>query len=274
MADRISEEAVRKAVNALLKWKTKLQPQSHHQYEEDGEAKAEAEAEAESDDSIYLSLTLKKAPPQQLTLTPHRIPLRHSLLPKTHSQLNFCLIVDGKKIKSEAAHKILKNQNFPFTLKVMKLSKIKSDYKSFETKKKLHDSFDLFFAAKGVVPFLPMVLGKVFYSKKRKVPVTVDLKADGSNWKEEIERASNSSLLFLSSGTCSAVRVGKWGVTEGQEIVENVFEAIDGVLDIPIPKKWGGVRCFHLKFSDSLALPIYEHQPTALLVGEKRKRTV
>ncbi|KAK4423313.1 Ribosomal L1 domain-containing protein 1 [Sesamum alatum] len=256
--DRIKEDVVRKAVNALLKWKKKkkLYSQSDHEFAHERE---EEEEEEDGDDFIYLSVTLKKVPTQDLTRTPHQILLRHSLLSQDYSNLNCCLIVDGKKITSETAHKMLKAKGIPSIKQVLKVSKLKSDYKSFDSKKKLYDSFDVFLAVKSVVPLLPKVLGKVFYSKKKKIPVPVDLRADGSNWKEEIEKACKSSLLWLSGGTCSALRVGRWGLTESEEIVENVFEAIAGVLEI-VPKKWGGIRCFHLKFSDSLALPVYDYQ--------------
>lgn len=119
---------------------------------------------------------------------------------------------------------------------------------------------------------LPKVLGSVFYKKRKKIPVVVELGADGGNWKEEIERACKSSLWCLSGGTCSMVRVGRWGVTEGEEIVENVFDAVDGVVAIA-PSKWSGIRCLHLKFSDSLALPVYSKAgEVCSLVGVKRKR--
>ncbi|KAL8520716.1 hypothetical protein ACS0TY_011313 [Phlomoides rotata] len=269
--EKINEDSLRKAVNALLKWKKKkllLHSQSDHPEEAE---------EEEGDDFIYLSITLKKVPPRDRTLAPHRIPLRHCLLSRDYSALNLCLIVDGKRITSELAHKVLKAQAIPHIKQILKLSKLKSDYKSFESKKTLYDSYDVFFATKSAVPLLPGVLGRVFYKKKGKIPVPVDLRADGSNWKEEIERACNSSLLCLGSGTCSAVRVGRWGVTEGEEIMENVFEAIDSVLQI-VPKKWGGIKCLHLKFSDSVALPIYEHQSNLDKRGDdgsgrKRKRS-
>ncbi|CAA0827260.1 Ribosomal protein L1p/L10e family [Striga hermonthica] len=256
--DRIKEDTVRKAVTALLKWKKKKKfisksdlEKRHHEEEE--------HHEDESDDFVYLSVTLKKAPPKTHTLAPHRIPLRHSLLPVDYSALNLCLIVDGKTITSESAQKILAARGIPFIRRVFKLSKLKSDYKSFESKQKLYNSFDVFMADKRIVSLLPKVMGKVFYKKKRKIPVPLELNADGSNWKEEMEKAYNSSLLCLSSGTCSAVRVGKWGVNEGDEIVENVFEAVDGVIKV-VPRKWSGIMCFHLKFSDSIALPIYERK--------------
>ncbi|KAL8483998.1 hypothetical protein ACS0TY_026622 [Phlomoides rotata] len=159
-----------------------------------------------------------------------------------------------KRITSELAHKVLKAQAIPYIKQILNLSKLKPDYKSFEWKKTLYDSYDVFFATKSAVSLLPGVLGRVLYNKKRKIPVPVDLRAYGSNWKGEIERACNSSLLCLGSGTCSAVRSRRWGVTKGEEIMENVFEAIDSVLQI-VPKKWGGIKCLHLKFSNSVALP-------------------
>ncbi|XP_075496648.1 uncharacterized protein LOC142533685 [Primulina tabacum] len=264
----IEEETVLKAVKALLKWKN-LQLKSQQNSENE---------EGETDDFMYLSMTLRKVLPENLTLAPHRIRLRHSLFSHDGSSLsNTCLIIDGKRITSEGAHKILESQGIPIS-QVIKLSKLKSDYKSFDSKKKLYDSFDVFFAVKGVIPLLPKVLGRVFYNKKKKIPVPVDLRVNG-DWKEEMEKAFASSLLCLSGGTCSAVRVGRWGVMERDDIVENVFQAVDGLIEI-VPKKWGGIKCFHLKFSDSVALPIYEYQPAlvtdddkvGLVVGNKSKR--
>lgn len=268
--ERINEDRVRKATNALLKWKKKsLLSLSHNENGAD---------EEETDDFIYLSVTLKKVPPRNLTLAPHRILLRRPILSEDYSSLNICLIVDGKRITAESARKILLAQGIPYIKQVFKLPKLKSDYNSFESKKNLYESFDLFLADKRVVDSLPKVLGRVFYKKRKKIPVEVDL---GGDWKEEIERARKSSLWCLSSGTCSAVRVGRWGVMGTEEIVENVLDAVDGVVGI-VPKKWNGIRCLHLKFSDSLALPFFEQDSKvggevgggdSSLVGVKRKRT-
>ncbi|XP_047975657.1 ribosomal L1 domain-containing protein 1-like [Salvia hispanica] len=246
--ERINEDGVRKATNALLKWKKKsLLSHSH-----DGNAANEEEA----DDFIYLSVTLKKVPPRNLSAAPHQILLRRSLLSQDYTASNICLIVDGKRITAESAQKILLAKGIPFVKKVFKLGKLKSDYDSFESKKKLFDSFDLFLADKSVEAVLPKVLGRVFYKKRKKIPVAVDLRGD---WKEELERACRSSLWCLSGGTCSSVRVGRLGEMESGEIVENVLDAVDGVVGI-LPRKWGGIRCLHLKLSDSLALPIYEDE--------------
>lgn len=179
-----------------------------------------------------------------------------------------CLIIDDRPksnlTKSDAQKKI-QSENIPIS-KVLKLSKLASDYRAFEAKRKLCNSYDMFLADKRVVPLLPRLLGKQFF-KKRKVPVPLDLKK--KNWKEQVEKACSSGLLNIRTGTCSVVRVAKLSM-ERDEIVDNVVAAIDGVVEI-VPKKWGNVRSFHVKFLESLALPVYQAVPDMKLKIEGGK---
>ncbi|KAK4373440.1 hypothetical protein RND71_008824 [Anisodus tanguticus] len=264
---KINEEQVRKAVNALLKWK-KLHSKKTDNLNSLSE---EEETEVLDDNFIYLQLTLKKIPPKELT-NPHKITLFHPI----QSFSNICLIIDDRpkkphnsktKLDVETVQKKLKSLEIPIT-KVLKFTKLKAEYKSFEAKRVLYGSYELFLADKRVVNLLPGVLGKQFYKKKRKVPVPVDLRRD-SNWKEEIERAFSSTLLCLGSGTCSVLKVGRNGMESG-EVMENVLGAIEGIVEF-VPKKMGGVRAFHLKFSESLALPVYEVLPDQRENIEKKK---
>lgn len=119
------------------------------------------------------------------------------------------------------------------------------------------------------MPLLPRLLGKCFF-KKRKIPVPVDLKK--GNWKEQVERACKSAMLFMRSGTCSVVRVAKLGMERGQ-IVENVVAAIQGVVEV-VPKNWGNVRSLHLKLLESVALPVYQTVPDLKLKIEGEFETV
>lgn len=146
-------------------------------------------------------------------------------------------------------------ENLPVS-KVIKFTKLKSDYKAFESKRKLCDSYELFLADKRIVPLLPKAIGRHFY-KKKKVPVPVEL--GRKNWKEQIDRVCSSALYFVSTGTCSVVKVAK-GSMRKEEIVENLVAAVDGIVEV-VPKKWGNVRSIHLKYSDSLALPVYQALP-------------
>ncbi|XP_057467130.1 uncharacterized protein LOC130756603 [Actinidia eriantha] len=254
-AAKVSSETAERAVNALLNWRNTNSKTPKPQLLD------------QPDDFIYLVLTLNKIPPASRT-NAHKIPLPHSLHNDGVSEL--CLIIDDRpkspKLTSDAAKAKIRAENIPIT-KVLKLSKLKSDYKPFEAKRKLCDSYDMFFVDKRVVHLLPKLVGKQFF-KKSKIPMPVDL--THKNWKEQIEKASTSALLYLRTGTCSVVRVGKASMERG-EIVENVVAAVDGVVDV-VPKKWAGVRSFHLKFSESLALPIYQVLPDMKLKIEGKAK--
>ncbi|KAL5079103.1 hypothetical protein RYX36_007524 [Vicia faba] len=240
-------ETITKAVDSLLKWhKSRLETEKPKLFEEE--------------DFVYLVLTLKKIPTNG-RVNPHKIPIPHSLLSPSSEQ---CLIIDdrankpGRLTKDEAKKKI-QSESIPVS-KILKLSKLTTNYRPFEAKRKLCNSYDLFFADKSVVPLLPRLLGKQFF-KKRKVPVQVDLKK--RNWKEQIEKALSSALLFLRTGTCSVLKVAKMSM-ERDEIVENVVAAMEGVVGV-FPKKWGVVRSFHVKLLESVALPVYQAVPDVRL---------
>ena len=238
---RVSPKTVEKAVKALLKWSN-------------GKSQIQKPRLLDEDEFLYLILTLKKIPPKD-RVNAYKVPLSHSL----HSESSeLCLIIDDRSksgLTKDNAMKKIKSEAIPVS-KVLKLSKLKSDYRPFESKRKLCDSYDMFLADRRVVPLLPRLLGKQFF-KKKKIPVPVDLKH--KNWKEQIEKACGSALLFLRTGTCSVARVAKASMGS-DEIVENVVAAINGIVEI-VPRKWGNVRSFHLKLLESLALPIYQALP-------------
>ncbi|XP_015170499.1 ribosomal L1 domain-containing protein 1-like [Solanum tuberosum] len=275
---KINEDQVRKAVKALLKWQ-KLQSKKTHEPQNLNSLSDEEENEEDGvvdDNFIYLQLTLKKIPPKELT-TPHKITLPNPFFHPLESFANICLIIDDRprkphnsktKLDVETVLKKLKSEGISIT-KVLKFTKLKSEYKSFDSKLDLYGSYELFLADKRVMNLLPGLLGKQFYKKKRKVPVPVDLRGN-SSWKEEIERACSSTLLCLGSGTCSVLKIGRGGMENG-EVMENVLAAIDGIVEF-VPKKLNGVRAFHLKFSDSLALPVYEDLPDQSANTEKKKK--
>ncbi|KAJ6881467.1 hypothetical protein NC651_028143 [Populus alba x Populus x berolinensis] len=184
----------------------------------------------------------------------HKIPLPCPLTNPLTEAPELCLIIDDKPksgLNKDAAKKKIQNDNIPIS-KIIKISKLKTDYRPFKAKRKLCDSYDMFFADKRVVPLLPkMLLGKQFF-KKKKISMTLDLKHQ--NWKEQIDKACGSTLLFLRTGTCSVVKVGRVSMSR-EEISKNVMAAINGIAEI-VPRKWGGIRSFHLKLLDSLALPL------------------
>ncbi|KAJ6287953.1 hypothetical protein OIU76_027743 [Salix suchowensis] len=217
----VSPKTVEKAVNALLKWRSsKLNTRKPQLLEQD--------------EFFYLILTLKKIPQKGVSrINAHKIPLPNSLINPLNEAPELCLIIDDRPksgLNKDGAKKKIQNDNIPIS-KIIKLSKLKTDYRPFEAKRKLCDSYDMFFADKRVVPLLPKMLGKQFF-KKKKIPVTLDLKHH--NWKEQIDRACGSALLYLRSGTCSVVKVGRISMSR-EEIGKNVMAAINGIADIAVP---------------------------------------
>ncbi|KAM0005669.1 putative ribosomal protein L1 [Helianthus debilis subsp. tardiflorus] len=140
------DAAAAAAVDALLKWKTKQSDSQNPQL-------------LPQDDFIYLNLTLKKIPQKGSIngprANPNKIPLPHPIVSTNFSEI--CLIIDDRptsKLTSAIAKKKIKEEGISVT-KVLKLSKLRTDYKPFEAKRKLCDSYDMFFADKRVVTLLP-----------------------------------------------------------------------------------------------------------------------
>ncbi|KAG2325515.1 hypothetical protein Bca52824_008243 [Brassica carinata] len=245
----VSPKTVDGAVTALLKWRAE-------------KSKTEKPQLLEQDEFIYLIVTLKKIPQTNRT-KPHRIPLPHPLITTeeeedSSSPPELCLIIDDRAksgLTKEDARRKIESDGVPIT-KILRLSKLRTDYKAFESKRKLCDSYEMFFADRRVIPLLPRLIGKKFFSSK-KLPVGVDLKH--RNWKEQVERGCGSAMLFVRTGTCSVVKVGKLSMGR-EEIVENVMETLSGVVEV-LPNKWKYVRSLHLKLSESVALPVYQSVP-------------
>ncbi|KAL9240677.1 hypothetical protein vseg_014868 [Gypsophila vaccaria] len=236
---KVPTTAVESAVTALLNWKTTSSTSSKPQL-------------LPTDEFVYLIVTLTKIPAKS-RVNAYKLPLPHALY--TAENAEYCLFVHDDK--SKTAKKKIEEESLPIT-KVIKLSKLRKEYKAHEQKRKLCDSYDVFLAEKGIVPLLPNVLGKWFY-KKKKVPVRVELR--GGRWGEKIERIGKEALLYLSTGSCCVVKVARATMTRG-EIVENVVAAVEGVGKV-VKNGWGGVRSLNLKLAESVALPLYQAVPEA-----------
>uniref|UniRef100_A0A2P2Q789 Uncharacterized protein MANES_01G152900 n=1 Tax=Rhizophora mucronata TaxID=61149 RepID=A0A2P2Q789_RHIMU len=254
----VSLKTARRAINALLKWRAE-------------KSKTQKPQLLEEDEFVYLVLSLKKIPQKGdglRRINAHKISLPNPLINSPDDNSQLCLVIDDRPksgLSKDAAKKKIENESIPIS-KIIKISKLKTDYRPFESKRKLCDSFDLFLADKRVIPVLPKLLGKQFF-KKKKIPVGVDLKHQ--NWKEQIERVCRSALLFLGTGTCSVVKIGKVSMNR-EDIVKNVVAAINGIADM-VPRKWDGIRSLHLKLLDSLALPLYQAVPDLKLKIETSK---
>lgn len=247
-ASRVSRDTVTSAVSKLGEWMRHRSAASKPQLLLD-----------DRDDFFTLQLSLHRMPAKG-RVNPFLLPVPHPLFPLSDPSLSpsLFLIVDDRSPDSPPPSKILeeaKEYNLPVS-EVVGLSTLRTDYRPYESRRKLCGSHDLFLADKQILPLLSRVLGKVFFQKK-KMPLSVNFSRPG--WKEQIKRILDSTFFYVRTGTCSGIRVGRLSM-EVEQIVDNVEAVIDEAVD-KIPKHWGNVRSLHLKAVDSVALPIYQALP-------------
>lgn len=217
----------------------------------------------------------------QKRLKPRKVLLPHSL--HTSPNTSICLITPEpqRQFKDAVAH-----PSFPTTLskritKVISIQKLEAKYRSFESRRQLRDSFDLFLADDRIVTYLAKFLGKTFYNTTAKRPIPVSLEAskprerksaalpstklrkEPSDTKsiaappllaKEIERTLFTAQINLSPSTTTAVRVGLASYTPEQLAanIEAVMASLAGKL-----VGWKNVRAVHVKGPNTMALPIW-----------------
>lgn len=145
----LDREQVKKAVVALLKHESA-----------GGAQKKKAQLFEESDAKVIsLVLGMKEFPKIKRT-KPHQIAIPHSL----HSESEICIIV---KDPQKALKERLEADPIDGVVKVIGLTKLRDNYKTFEAKRNLCDSYDLFMVDRRVLPMLPKLIGKSFFVKKK-----------------------------------------------------------------------------------------------------------
>ncbi|CAL4909512.1 unnamed protein product [Urochloa decumbens] len=242
----VPRETVAGAVASLTKWMKKRAAEAPPNLLAD-----------ERDDLVVLQLSLRRVPASPTT-KPRLLPLPHTVV--GHDGASVCVISDDRpNSRSPPASDILdtsKTRNRVPVSEVIPLSTLRTDYRPYESRRRLAASHDLFIADRAILPLLPRVLGKAFYSTK-KAPIGVDFTR--GQWPDKVHKVLNSAFLYLRSGTCSGIKVGRLDMKE-EEIVENVMAAVEAAVE-KVPKKWANVRALHLKAVDSVALPIYQVVP-------------
>lgn len=230
---------------------------------------------------IWLVLTAKKFMTDHKHLKPRKVLLPHSLY--TSPNTSICLITPEpqRQFKDAIAH-----SSFPTTLskritKIISIKKLETRYHSFESKRQLRDSYDLFLADDRIVTRLAKCLGKTFYNTTAKRPIPISLEASKPKEKKnaalpstklrkepsdtksiaappvlakEIERTLSTAQINLFPSTTTAVRVGLASFTPEQLAVniEVVMASLAGKL-----VGWKNVRAVHVKGPNTMALPIW-----------------
>uniref|UniRef100_A0A8C5JV29 Ribosomal L1 domain-containing protein 1 n=1 Tax=Junco hyemalis TaxID=40217 RepID=A0A8C5JV29_JUNHY len=203
-------------------------------------------------ESVHLLVTVWKVPQAAKLI---RIPLPHGIRPET---ADVCLFTkDEPNLSAEQTEnlykKILLRNGIRSISRIISYKTLKKEYKMFEAKRRLLNSFDLFLSDDRIRRLLPSHLGKHFYEKK-KAPLSVNLKA--KDLAKELEKHIQGTTLPVNNkGCCYTMRIGHTGM-KVDEILENIIAAAKVIGD-KLPKKWKNVKILHLKTLKSVALPIF-----------------
>eukprot|EP00794_Sanderia_malayensis_P009013 gene9013-9977_t len=211
----------------------------------------------DSNTAFWLMLALKKIPAPERK--PKLIHLPHSI----HNENEVCLFtkLPGKQVKEQ-----LKTKGVSNITKVISLTKLKKNYKTFESKRDLCNSYDVFLCDERIYHLLPRFLGKTFFARKKEPTPVNMLKTD---LKREIDNTLSSTKLRLGHGSCSSIRVGSTEQTE-EEVVDNVIETVNQLSEI-IPRGWDNIQALHLKTAESVALPLFNSLPDVEVAIEHKE---
>ncbi|CCX06304.1 ribosomal protein L1p/L10e family-domain-containing protein [Pyronema domesticum] len=237
-----------KAARALLK---------HIAAEETSEGKTNLLADpsnpADSAIPLWLVLTTKKYISDQRSLKPTQIALPTPILPPTTT---LCLIVKDPQRHFKDAVTAAGLENV--ITKVVGISKLKKKFKTFESRRQLCDSHDIFIADDRIVTMLPTALGSVFYKKTAKVPIAVKV-ADNDKpdqLKKIVQKVLDSTVAHLAASATTSVRVSLSTHTP-EQVVENVAAVVDALAEKKIPGGFKNIKSLHIKSPNSASLPIY-----------------
>lgn len=217
----------------------------------------------------------------QKRLKPRKVALPHSL--NISPNTSICLISPEPQrlFKDAIAH-----PSFPKALsqrinKVISVDKLEKKYHSFESKRQLYDSYDLFLADDRIITYLAKILGKTFYKKTQKRPIPVHLEASKPKARKnaalpstkpqkeasrptniaspsllakEIERTLSTAQVHLTPSVTTAVKVGLASFTP-EQVAANVEAVVASLTDKLIA--WRNVKSIHVKGSETMALPIW-----------------
>lgn len=197
---------------------------------------------------VLLQITFKKVPKE--CRSPKRIPLPHSVFDGPNCEL--CLITKDPQKEFE---ELVASKNIPGRIKVLGVSKLRSDFKPYESKRQLCASYDMFLCDDRVAPVLPRLLGKKFYETKKK-PININMKR--GDLAAEIAKARDAAHLYLGPGACSSLKIGHTNFS-AEQLVENIMSA--AALSATFVAE-GNIQNIQIKTSTSVSLPIYSSLPT------------
>mmetsp|Transcript_56620 Transcript_56620/g.143356 ORF Transcript_56620/g.143356 Transcript_56620/m.143356 type:complete len:402 (-) Transcript_56620:144-1349(-) len=190
--------------------------------------------------------------PDKRKMRPVMIPLPN---PMYDEKSEVCFI--SKDPQKKWKEMLLKTHPVPGITKVIGLEKLKKNYNTVEAKRSLADAFDLFLCDANIAEMMPKALGKIFYQKKKKVPIPVKMLM--TDPKPLLEKAIKGTPMRIPSGPCLGVKIGRCGMSE-EELVANAIAVIKGV----IANLWDNpIQSITVQATDAPGLPVWRRPSPA-----------
>ncbi|CAD7946718.1 unnamed protein product [Amoebophrya sp. A25] len=211
-------------------------------------------------ETVRLDFSLASIPPKAIH-KPYRITLPNPM----YESSEVCVFVrddldDRNKKFHETKRKewknLVKSQNIKAVQKVMQLQKVKKEFKHFEQKRALCNSYDLFLCDKTILETMPQVLGKTFYKSRHKAPVPVTITKQRPS--EDILSVLKSTTMTVPSGPCVGVRIGRCSMTP-EQLAENCSAVCEKAASI-FAEKGLEVKAAHITATDCISLPVYAQE--------------
>lgn len=213
------------------------------------------------DRSIYLDVVMKKYPIHIPAVKFIEVFLPHPFHdPQTASS---CIIVRDldkyprrtpDREKSQRLYKQFFDevQNLTEFTQVLSVSQLLTDYKTYEARRKLCQSFDVIIADKRLKGQITKWLGKEFVLSK-KIPFLINVT---KNVKRGFQHVFEMSRAILTPNTLKfSVKIGRLNQPADQ-LLENL-KAITTRLACRMPGKWDNVRSAYVSVPAFLELPVY-----------------
>lgn len=202
-----------------------------------------------------------------LTISTHRVPSKKKMKylvklpnPLYTTKSEICVFTKDCSKEDIETTKDFYEQMFDsqcgFKPKIVPLLSINKDYKSYESRRQLCCSHDLFLGDDRIYRFLPERLGKIFH-RKNNFPWEINLKKD--NFKVYLDNILSCTQWIVSGkGSCSTLHVANTTFDQ-QQIIDNILAALKAIFKQMI-RGWGNIRSIHLKTQFSPSLPLYENE--------------
>jgi len=258
LVSKLNPDNVLRAVNGLLKVVEEAQKKTSSLIEENTQ--------------IQLQYAFKKIP--QLKNKRIHVKVPHSLIT---ADTDVCLFVkdvhkgaedqeDKRDFQPSVRHfrKIVDEAGVKVE-EIIPMIQLKREFHDFETQRKLCDSFDVFLCDDRISKFMPRLLGKNFF-KKRRLPVNVKLN-------DSPKTAANSLVKALSSvhgvvsgqGASTSLTVAHTGLTP-QQIAENICAVVQHLVSV-LPPGWTNIRSLNITTTKTTSIPLFvSTEPAAAVI--------